>query len=345
MGPGYEAGWEWGLGMRLDGNEAWVMGSGNEAWVMGLGYEARWRMRAACISVRLHKFMCLSCPDFQEQINQAEAAAAAALSDEEQPPKRRKRSVSPSSQSSGANKIGRAIPLSNSDSCVAKIKKKAQRIRKRKYQKERERLQSENANPGVRDLARDRMASGGTSVSENDPPLNGRTRLASSSSIYETAEDFSTDEKSVHSPLSDSSPCHHHHHRLTSSASENAVPSASSVEDLTVRPPVVSRGRNHRGNKRGRSSSSNYGGGEEEEEDEREEETGNRGTAKKGKRGALMAAPESESGVKRTKTINGLVNGAGTEQFEIKPLVLVWAKCRGYPPYPALVRSWLEHAV
>lgn len=194
-------------------------------------------MRAACISVRLHKFMCLSCPDFQEQINQAEAAAAAALSDEEQPPKRRKRSVSPSSQSSGANKIGRAIPLSNSDSCVAKIKKKAQRIRKRKYQKERERLQSENANPGVRDLARDRMASGGTSVSENDPPLNGRTRLASSSSIYETAEDFSTDEKSVHSPLSDSSPCHHHHHRLTSSASENAVPSASSVEDLTVRPP------------------------------------------------------------------------------------------------------------
>ena len=280
----------------------------------------------------------------QEQINQAEAAAAAAaaLSDEEQPPKRRKRSVSPSSQPR-RDKVGKAIPSSKSDSCVAKIKKKAQRIRKRKYQKERERSRSENANPEARDSARERMASGGTSVSENEHPLNGRTRLESSSSVYETpAEDFSNDdEKPLRSPLSDSGPCHHR--RLTSSASENAVPSASSVEDLTVRgAPAVSRGRN-RGNMRRRSSSSNYAAGGGEEEDGGEE-TRSRGTAQKRKHGASVSAPEPESdggSVKRTKTINGLVNGAGAEQFEIKPLLLVWAKCRGYPPYPALVREML----
>lgn len=207
---------------------------------------------------------------------------------------------------------GHSLLVSKSDSYVAKIKKKARQIQKRKYQRERSRTGFKDPRqPGK--PPKQRLPSTG-SVSEAERSVNGvssrrekgRTRVGSSSSIYETAmEGYSSEERLLRSPLSDSSL---YRQRLASSTSENAPPSASSTDDLTVRAPLVPRGA--RGRKR------------------------KHGERRAGTKRKKRAVSDSDS-AKRTGTINGLVNGSGS--FEIKALDLVWAKCRGYPPYPALV--------
>jgi len=93
------------------------------------------------------------------------------------------------------------------------------------------------------------------------------------------------------------------------------IPSASSMEDLTVKSPLalpVGKG----GKKRKRSSGSEGG------------------TKKRRKK-----LDSKSDGIRRSTVINGLVNGG--EKYEIRPLDLVWAKCRGYPPYPALVSCYI----
>ena len=216
------------------------------------------------------------------------------------------------------------IRVSKSDSYVAKIKKKALKFKKKSYGMQRDtkppaqdpgRPQARHRRP-IRH-SRGRLPSGtGTSASENDLPVNGitegrvpgslrqhrseealRTRAGSSSSVCETPlEELSNVDKIFQQRLG--------------SSSETAIPSASSVEDLTVKPPLVVQSRK-RGKKRKQSS-------------------GSEGAVRKRRK-------LTESKLDSLKNINGLVNGG--ESYEIKPLDLVWAKCRGYPPYPALVST------
>lgn len=233
---------------------------------------------------------------------------------------------------------GATVRVSKSNSYVAKIKKRARKFRKRNIGRRR-RIKQATQVPG-RSPARNRRSSRpsparlpsgtGTSASENDLPVNGitgdrvkvqgprrqcqlkgtgRTRIGSSSSAYETpAEEFSSEGK-----LSDST---FFRQRFGSSSGPEAViPSASSMEDLTVKSPLalpVGKG----GKKRKRSSGSEGG------------------TKKRRKK-----LDSKSDGIRRSTVINGLVNGG--EKYEIRPLDLVWAKCRGYPPYPALVSCYI----
>lgn len=218
-------------------------------------------------------------------------------------------------------KLRTGIRVSKSDSYVARIKKKAMKFKKKSYERQRD-TKPPAQGPGRPETkrrplsrSRGRLPSGtGTSASENDLPVNGiaegrvpgslrqhrseetlRTRAGSSSSMCETPlEELSNVDKIFQQRLG--------------SSSETAIPSASSVEDLTVKPSLVQAKK--QGKKRKRSS-------------------GSEGTVKKRRKQQL------ESKLDSFKNINGLVNGG--ENYEIKPLDLVWAKCRGYPPYPALV--------
>lgn len=219
-------------------------------------------------------------------------------------------------------KLRTGIRVSKSDSYVAKIKKKAMKFKKKSYERQRN-TKPPAQGPGRSETkrrplsrSRGRLPSGtGTSASENDLPVNGiaesrvpgslrqhrseetlRTRAGSSSSMCETPlEELSNVDKIFQQRLG--------------SSSETAIPSASSVEDLTVKSPLVVQAKKQ-GKKRKRSS-------------------GSEGAVKKRRKQHM------ESKLDSFKNINGLVNGG--ENYEIKPLDLVWAKCRGYPPYPALV--------
>ena len=212
-------------------------------------------------------------------------------------------------------KVARAIPVSKSDSYVAKIKRKARKYQRRKYQRRKYQRRKTTTLEAKEEISKKALPLA-SSTSEGDRPINGvgsrrtlRThRVGSSSSVYETAgEEFASKDQPVQSPSSDSSESQRRSRsRLASSAS---IPSASSPEVLTVKAPLVPKGR------RGRKRRQNSAGG----------------TRKK-----IRVDSDSEGGKGRTKTINGMVNGGG-EEYEIRLLDLVWAKCRGYPPYPALV--------
>lgn len=136
-----------------------------------------------------------------------------------------------------------------------------------------------------------------------------RTRgHSNSSSQYETAgEGYSSEDKHALSPFSDIN-------RFS------AIPSASSVEDLTVFDPLANR-RGKPGRKPGRKRKGSF----------RTEVGG----LKKIRLTSESSDAGSGGGELKTRTVNGLIPNGG--QYEIKPLDLVWAKCRGYPSYPALV--------
>ena len=147
------------------------------------------------------------------------------------------------------------------------------------------------------------------SKSTNDRVFDIRTRgRSNSSSQYETAgEGYSSEDKHALSPFSDIN-------RFS------AIPSASSVEDLTVFDPLANR-RGKPGRKPGRKRKGSFR------------------TESGGLKKIRLTSESSDAGSGgaelKSRTVNGLITNGG--QCEIKPLDLVWAKCRGYPSYPALV--------
>ena len=172
-----------------------------------------------------------------------------------------------------------------------------------------------------------RLDSGGgatSSTSEAEFPLNGTSQLqhlrgngrrdgnrrsrelSKCSSVYETAnEDYITvDDKRIMSPGSD--------------GTSGGIPKATRIEDLTARNLSVPKMNQRQGQKRKRST----------------------GVSERGRKKSRLESGSSVDGgpISKLKTMNGLVNGSGDE-VDIKPLDLVWAKCRGYPPYPALVSA------
>ena len=172
-----------------------------------------------------------------------------------------------------------------------------------------------------------------------------RSGFGSSSSIIDvtTAAEYTSDDRVLFSPLSDSGLYHNRHRQKLDTLS---VPSASSLDDLTVKSPLQHH-QQDRGRKNPRNvplgAAGNIDTGERVSEGDvgREERGGNRRRERKRtRRGDGRSNTRKRRRVVDKKSavmLNGVMNGG--PEYKVVLWDLVWAKCRGYPPYPALVSA------